>query len=71
MTLRHKKSINAYCIDVFFILNMDINIFRRLVMEKAKSIQNKNYKITDSFWSEKIALIKNEVIPYQWRAPER
>ena len=37
-------------------------------MEKAKSIQNKNIKITDSFWSEKIALIKNEVIPYQWRA---
>ena len=37
-------------------------------MEKAKSIQNKNIKITDSFWSEKIALIKNEVIPHQWRA---
>ncbi len=37
-------------------------------MEKAKAISNKAVKITDGFWKEKIELIKNEVIPYQWSA---
>lgn len=37
-------------------------------MEYAKPILNKSVKITDDFWSKKVDLIRNEVIPYQWNA---
>ena len=37
-------------------------------MNRAVAIPNNAVRITDSFWSEKIKLIKNEVVPYQWRA---
>ncbi len=37
-------------------------------MNNAKPIPNKNVEILDKFWSEKIELIRTEVIPYQWKA---
>ena len=37
-------------------------------MKYAKPILNKSVEITDGFWKEKIELIRNEVIPYQWSA---
>ncbi len=37
-------------------------------MEYSRPVSNNSVKITDSFWKEKIDLIKKEVIPYQWNA---
>ncbi len=37
-------------------------------MNNANVVPNKAVKITDNFWREKISLIKNEVISYQWMA---
>lgn len=37
-------------------------------MENARPVINKNIIITNNFWKEKIELIKNEIIPYQWNA---
>ena len=37
-------------------------------MEKSIPVSNKNVEITDSFWINKIELVRKEVIPYQWQA---
>lgn len=37
-------------------------------MQKAYQVKNTEVKITDGFWSRKIKLIKDEVIPYQHKA---
>ena len=34
--------------------------------QKMQPADIKNVKITDEFWSRKQALVKKEVIPYQW-----
>lgn len=36
-------------------------------MENSKPVKNKNVTVTDTFWLEKINLVKNVVIPYQWQ----
>ncbi len=37
-------------------------------MNYSRPVSNKNVTITDKFWKEKIELIRDEVIPYQWNA---
>ncbi|MDE6110428.1 MAG: glycoside hydrolase family 127 protein [Eubacterium sp.] len=37
-------------------------------MKYSKPVLNNTVKITDTFWKEKIELVRKEVIPYQWRA---
>ena len=37
-------------------------------MNYSKLVLNRNVKIKDIFWKEKIELVRKEVIPYQWKA---
>lgn len=35
---------------------------------RARSLKLKNVKIKDPFWSKRVDLVRDTIIPYQWKA---